>query len=290
MLEAQQDTTPAPEAAIPPTDAPEPEAGTDAPEAAAEAPPKPEPEQSRPAKTGLQRRIDELTRQRHEAERQLETERLERFRMEAQQAAVQRVQAIDAREPSPDQYETTSDYLRAHANWASQRAIEVFDARAAVQQSEEMARQAAEHRRQSEMQATMQGHMQTMEQKLGKGPEKYADFVEVLTNPDLPSSMGTPLFDAVMASDNAVDIAYALGKNPAEYERLLRLSMQNPAAAFKEVLTMDMKFGGASKTTTAPPPPPDIKGNAPVHKDPNDMPYEEFVKWRRRSIAARKSR
>lgn len=257
-----------------------------------EAPPPPEPseEESRQAKSGLQKRIDELVRARHEAERQLNAERLERLREQAQVQAIQRVQAIDAKEPQPDQFETTTDFLSAHSRWASERAITVFESRQSIQQTEQLVKQSEEAQQQAQVQALRAQQAAQLDVKLGEGAKKYKDFIQVLTNPELPSSIGSPLFDAVMASDNAVDIAYSLGKNPAEYERLLRLSFQNPAMAFKEVLRLDQRFSGASKPTATPPPPPQIGKSAPGHKDPSQMTDEEWMKWRDRDVQKRASR
>lgn len=280
---------------------PESQAGDDAPKVEADASAAPEggeqkadegdtkPEESpKPApKSGLQRRIDELTYKAREAQRQLDEERTQRLRDQAQSQAVQRMQAIDAQEPRIDQYETVSEFAAAHARWAGARTLELTRAYEEVQGAERLAKDAEDERKNAQTQVQREAQAQVLEEKLGQGTKKYKDFVEVLTNPDLPSSIGSPLFDAVMASDNAVDIAYALGKNPDEYERLLRLSYRNPAAAFKEVLTLDQRFSGASKTTKAPPPPPQLKGTPPVAKRLEDADYDEFVRIRRKQIAAR---
>jgi len=253
-------------------------------------PPEPTDEAAKQAKSGLQKRIDELVKARHEAERQLNAERLERLREQAQAQAIQRMQAIDAKEPQPDSYETTTDFLSAHARWASERSITLFESRQSIQQTEQLVKQSEDAQQQAQVQALRAQQAATLDEKLGQGAKKYKDFIEVLTNPELPSSIGSPLFDAVMASDNAVDIAYSLGKNPAEYERLLRLSFQNPAMAFKEVLKLDQRFSGASKPTATPPPPPQIGKSAPGHKDPSQMTDEEWMKWRDRDIRKRASR
>lgn len=248
---------------------------------------KPEPPKPEPPKSGLQRRIDELTWRAREAQRQLEEERTQRLRQEAQSLAVQRMQAIDAQEPRLDQFETQSDFVSAHARWSNARMLELIKANQEVESAERIAKQAEEQAQSAQSEAARAEKAQLLEEKLGQGTKKYKDFVEVLTNPALPSSIGSPLFDAVMAADNAVDIAYALGKNPDEYERLLRLSYRNPAAAFKEVLTLDQRFSGASKTTQAPPPPPQLKGTPPVAQRLEKASYDEFVRIRRKQIAAR---
>lgn len=290
---APQGDAPAPEGT------PESQAGEDAPRGDADANDAPEggepkakevdptPEPKHAPKSGLQKRIDELTYKAREAERQLEEERTQRLRDQAQSQALQRMQAIDAQEPRIDNYETVSEFAAAHARWAGARTLELTRAYEEVQNAERIAKQAEDGQKDAQNQVHRAAQAQVLEEKLGQGTKKYKDFVEVLTNPDLPSSIGSPLFDAVMASDNAVDIAYALGKNPDEYERLLRLSYRNPAAAFKEVLTLDARFSGASKTTQAPPPPPQLKGSPPVAKRLEDADYDEFVRIRRKQVAAR---
>lgn len=279
---------------------PESQAGDEAPKEEADAQAAPEggeakaegefqpPKPQSPPKSGLQRRIDELTYKAREAERQLEEQRTLRLREQAQALAVQRMQAIDSQEPRLEQFDTQSDFVSAHARWANARMLELIKSNNEVESAERIAKELEEGKKQADVQAVREANAQVLEEKLGQGTKKYKDFVEVLTNPDLPSSIGSPLFDAVMASDNAVDIAYALGKNPDEYERLLRLSYRNPAAAFKEILTLDQRFSGASKVTQAPPPPPAHKGQPPVAKRLEDASYDEFVRIRRKQIAARR--
>lgn len=271
-----------------PSQLPEGEApAPDSPQGDTSAPETPAPKDEPAAKSGLQKRIDQLVREKHEAQRALEAERLERLREQAQVEAIDQVRAIDQQEPKLDQFETTQDYMAAHARWASQRALTVMNAQANLKSAESLIQRMDEDQKAEQHRGRLTEVSRQIDQKLGPGVKKYADFAQVLGNPELQSSIGTPLFDAVMNSDNAVDIAYSLGKNPSEYHRLLELSMRSPMSAYKEILALDAKFSGASKVTSAPAPPPELKGTPPVQKRLADADYDEFVRIRRKQIAAR---
>lgn len=242
------------------------------------------------APSPLQARIDQLTRQRHEAERQAQAERAQREQLELQQRVARSVQEVDAQEPQPEQFQTLLDYQRAVANWSTQRALAIFEAKSAIQQHESQRSAAQEQERQQEAAARLHGEQQRIVEKLKDAPKKYPDFVQTVNNPDLPSSRGTPLFEAVMSADNAADISYSLAKNPAEYLRLLHASIQNPVQAFKEIAALDAKFSAASKSTGAPPPPPDLGGSSTVSGQPDPKDTEAWMKWRDADIKAKRKR
>lgn len=60
-------------------------------------------------------------------------------------------------------------------------------------------------------------------EKRDKALEKYADYEEVAERQDLQISM--PMAQAIATSDNGPDIAYHLGKNPKEAERIAAMVM-----------------------------------------------------------------
>lgn len=248
------------------------------------APQAPEPRSS------VQRRIDELVRARHEAERVAQAERAQREKLELEQRTSAQLREMEAQEPRPEQFSTLLDYQRAVADWSTRRGLAMFEAKAALQQHE--TRQADEQQRQqiAQAQVAAMAEQARIKAKLTGGEKKYADFQKVVHNPDLPPMLGTPLLEAVMSADNAADISYSLAKNPGEYVRLLQLSVQNPMLAFKEIAALDGKFSAASKTTGAPPPPPNLGGSSPQGEKPNPNDTEAWMKWRDAELKAQRRR
>jgi hypothetical protein len=82
--------------------------------------------------------------------------------------------------------------------------------------------------------------------------EKYDDFAQVAYNPALPIT--TVMAQTIQASEIGPDVAYYLGANPREAERISRLS---PYLQAKEIGKIEVKLTDnppVKKTTSAPPP------------------------------------
>ena len=82
--------------------------------------------------------------------------------------------------------------------------------------------------------------------------DKYDDFEQVAYNPKLPVT--TVMAEAIQYSDVGPDIAYFLGSNPKEAERISRLT---PYAQAKEIGRLEAKLVDSplvKKTSSAPSP------------------------------------
>jgi len=101
--------------------------------------------------------------------------------------------------------------------------------------------------------------------------EKYDDFEQVAYNQNLPIT--TVMAQTIQASDIGPDIAYHLGSNPREAERISRLS---PYLQAKEIGRIEAKLADSpapvKKTTNAPPPikPVTAKGTSASVYDTTD--------------------
>jgi len=87
---------------------------------------------------------------------------------------------------------------------------------------------------------------------------KYDDFEQVAYNPKLPITAA--MAEAIQESDVGPDVAYYLGSNPREADRISRLS---PLSQAKEIGKIEAKIATApvlKKTTSAPPPIAPISG------------------------------
>lgn len=267
----------APTQDAPITDAPASGEGTD--DAAPKAePPKPE------APTRLQKRIDDLTRQRYEEQRARESAEARLAQYERQQAQAQQFAQIDAQAPRIDQFNDLATYQMAMSNWTAQRSAAI-----ATAQWEERMQQMAQHQaRQAQEQFQHQQRITqenvVLDSKMASAAKKYPDFMQVVTSQDIASVRNTPLFSLILEADNAGDIAYALAKNPTEIDRLL--SLGHPAAMARAVFALDRQFSG-NAVTTAPPPPPSRNGSTAPSGQPDPKDTEAWMKWREADLKAK---
>lgn len=107
---------------------------------------------------------------------------------------------------------------------------------------------------------------------------KYPDFAQVTGNPNL--SITPAMAETIMDSDYGPDVAYHLGKNPAEAARISKL---NPVSQARELGRIEALVS-APKPATNPPPAPVKKVGAKTgggQKDPSKMTMAEYVAWRK---------
>jgi hypothetical protein len=131
--------------------------------------------------------------------------------------------------PKPEQFETTEAYLEA---LTERKASELFEKK--LQEVNAQQRQMAVERQVADDTASLKA----------AGAAKYADFNEVIGNPDLPIT--DAMVNAMMAIDSGSDVAYYLGKNPHEAARIAQLP---PTSQAREI-------GQLAKKVVAPPPSP----------------------------------
>jgi len=219
------------------------------------------PEPAPAADDGVQKRINEITRKRREAEREAA---YWRGRAEAQASAPATPNTPEAPEApvelDPDDFQTYADYHKAvAARTAEQLRKEDENRRAA----EEKSRQDAEFIGQ-----------------INSGRTKYSDFDDVaLGHPYLSQEM----LDA-SRGENLDDILYHLGKNPKEAQRIYLLPPgQQSREVFKLVGRLSVGVAPPKpKPTNAPTPPVTVDGASPVEKpDDKKSQKELFAKWER---------
>lgn len=235
-------------------------------------------EQAIRKKPWFQRRIDEITKQRHEAERR--AERLEQMMQQIiertptgqppgqQQAPPQAPPDFQATRPAPtrEQYEFDENrYLEAVVDWR----IEQREAKA------------MHERRVAEQQQAQQGFVTYFEERrtkcLEEGRTKYPDYEQVVFSLP-PQVMNHELAVAIFETGSPADIAYHLGKNPAEAERLSKLP---PLKKAIELGRLETKITQATRPTSqAPPPPNPVGGRTPAGKSESAMTMDEWLKAR----------
>ena len=175
-----------------------------------------------PAKTFSQEEVDALVAKRLAKEQR-------KWERKLQQPATPAVPSVPREVPPADQFESVEAYAQA---LAEKRAAELVQQREVQQQQAQV----------------LESHRDREE----SAREKYDDYEDVVYNPKLAI---TPIMaQTIQASDMGPDVAYYLGTNPKEAERIARL----PAIAqAKEIGRLEAKIASAppvKRTTSAPTP------------------------------------
>lgn len=194
-----------------------PEEAQNAPEVV-ETPPEPQPEEKKFTQAELDTMIGKrLAREQRKWERE-------------QSAKLADLQAKQTKEVAPlDEFESPEQYAEALAEQKAQQLIAQRDAqrhRAAIDE--------AYHEREEEARV------------------KYDDFEQIAYNPRLPIT--NVMAETIKASDTGPDLAYYLGSNPKEAERISRLS---PFLQAKELGKIEVKLASdppSKKVSSAPAP------------------------------------
>lgn len=148
---------------------------------------------------------------------------------QAKLAEMQTKSRVQAELPPPDQFESTEAYAEALAERRAQQLIEQ--------------REAA--KRQNEI-------LEVYHDKEEEVRTKYDDFDQVAYNPQLPIT--DVMAETIRASEVGPEVAYFLGSNPKEADRISRLS---PFLQAKEIGKIEAKLADAppvKKTSSAPAP------------------------------------
>lgn len=175
-----------------------------------------------PAKTFSQEEVDALVAKRLAKEQR-------KWERKLQQPATPAVPPVPKEIPPADQFESVEAYAQA---LAEKRAAELVQQREVQQQQAQV----------------LESHRDREE----SAREKYDDYEDVVYNPKLPI---TPIMaQTIQASDMGPDVAYYLGTNPKEAERIARM----PAIAqAKEIGKIEAKLTSSppvKRTTSAPTP------------------------------------
>ena len=142
----------------------------------------------------------------------------------------ERVQPVVQQAPvTPEQFASNEDYVEALAD----------------QRAEQKIAEREQRKQQAEM-------LETYHDKEEEVRAKYDDFEQVAYNPNL--TITTVMAQSIQASDNGPEVAYHLGANPREAERISRLS---PIMQAKEIGKIEAQLTAnppIKKTSNAPAP------------------------------------
>lgn len=154
----------------------------------------------------LQPRIDELTRARHEAEREAAY-----WKGVAESGkGTPSAKADAAEKPTPDKFSDHNEYVEALAEWKADQRIE-----AALSKRDAEAKQ-AQQRVERETRAS------TWNERQAKFAETAPDFAEVLESANTP--IPSHVMEALLESEQGPALAYHLAKNPDAAQRIASMS------------------------------------------------------------------
>ena len=180
----------------------------------------PEVAENQPAKTFSQEELDAAIGKRLAREQR---------KWEREQAARQTVPVVSKEVPSIDNFESTDAYAEALA----------------LRKAEELLAQRDRQKEQAEI-------VEAYSEREEKARDKYDDFEDVVYNPKL--RITDVMAETIQYSDLGPDLAYWLGTNPKEAERIARLS---PILQAKEIGKIEVRLSDnppVKKTTSAPTP------------------------------------
>jgi hypothetical protein len=180
----------------------------------------PEVAENQPVKTFSQEELDAAIGKRLAREQR---------KWEREQAARQTVPVAPKEMPSIDNFESTDAYAEALA----------------LRKAEELIAQRDRQKEQAEI-------VEAYGEREEKARDKYDDFEDVVYNPKL--RITDVMAETIQYSDLGPDLAYWLGSNPKEAERIARLS---PILQAREIGKIEVRLSDnppVKKTTSAPTP------------------------------------
>lgn len=112
-----------------------------------------------------------------------------------------------------------------------------------------------------------------------KGATEFKDFDTAVANLQLVG-MNREFLELVSSSDVGEKIIYTLGQDFEQAERFARLP---PLQMARELAKLEIKLSEPpkKKVSSVPSPISTISGTTTGAKDPGDIPFDEYLKWRR---------
>lgn len=219
-------------------------------------------------KPWFQKRFNELTQKRYAAEREAE-----RLRKELEDARKQRTEQKPPEQSQQTQY-TRPKPTREQFNFDEDQyipALIAWEIEQSQTQVETRRQQEREQQTQHQAQAEFDQKVDTMNVN---GMGKYSDWRDVVwTVP--PPIFHQELVKAITESPMGADIAYHLGKNLQEAERISKLS---PYAMAAEIGKLELKISNPEKKTTKAPPPVNPVGGRGMATSELD-PSKDTLAW-----------
>jgi hypothetical protein len=247
----------------------------------------------------IQPRINELTRARHEAERQAAYWRgIAEARATAATPSPAPAPAARPPKPTKDQFESYDDYVEALTDWKTEERVSVALTKVNQNIEERQSRQTAAQK-ESERTSVWQQRQEAVQAAI-------PDYLDVVANSDVP--IAKHVGDLLLDSEHGPALAYKLAKDPALAEKLNGMSERQAAIQLGRLeATLEAAAPAPAPTTAAPNAPAQTpapaqavrvsKAPAPPNALPGSrtpattpdlskLPMDEYVKARKSQGAA----
>lgn len=230
--------------------------------------------ETQPKKNGFKKRIDKLTKRNSEYENrimQLEALVNANNNNANNNKKPDEIVVKDLKEPSIDDFEEYSDYIKALTKYEVNQENKALKAK----QEEELIQKEAE-------QITQKYRERVEDAKKRYGQDNWNKLNKI----DLP--MSVYIRSEIMQSEIGPDVLYYLYNNLEENKRINSLT---PAGQIKELTKLELKISNKlserkatakkDNISNAPAPvkPLSSKTDGTTFKDPNKMSYQEYKKW-----------
>lgn len=182
-------------------------------------------------------------------------------------------------EPKREQFNSYEEFIEARAAYKAEKVAEE-KARKIIDESRKKSEQERTQSEQAEVNAKFDAHYQ-------KAADEIEDFEDVMSDQESVASLGRVFGPSkhlmtqaiIEAGDKGPLILYHLAKNPAEVERIAKLS---PAKQVAAIVALEEKVAKPAKQPSkAPEPIRPVGTRGEAAKDPSKMTQEEFNEWRR---------
>lgn len=221
------------------------------------------PDPATPPKDTVQKRIDELTKKRRDAERLADNEKAKRLELEQELEKLRAAQGQDGK-PRPEDFDTEAEFLEALTDWKLD------------QKAQKSTKEATEGKEKEEIKKTSE----ELDAKFERGRKKHADFDTLVLADNLKIS--PVMVDTILFSDAAEDVLYYLGQHPDESAKIAALPPLRVAHELGKIEARLTAPPPRKKTTQAPDPITPVTTTAVGDKDPATMTPKEYRAWRER--------
>lgn len=227
-----------------------------------------EPEEG--SKNKVQKRIDQLTREKYEERR-------------AKEALEQRLKELEQSKPKPEpikppkyeDFDSDEAYNAANADYLATLAAEKLDSREAAKRQE---------LEQSERLKEQAERTTKYVEKLQAEAAQYEGIMDKLNDPlfaSITQQMDSELIGLIQTSEKATALTYHLATNIEDADRLSRIS---PVQAARELALIEARLETPkpNKISNAPDPIKPIGSNESATINPDKMTTEAWMEWRQK--------
>jgi len=216
----------------------------------------------------IQKRIDEITKARREAERERDF-----WRLQAEQRAAAETQQSVGQKPTLEQFDYDQEqYLEALADYKLQSKLAEKEAQSRTQQVN-----------QNEFQ-----EVQQFKQREYEVMSEFPDYQQKVYANDVPIT--DTMAKAIRVDENGARVAYFLATYKDIAYRVANLSPREQFLAIGDIsekINQATSASAAGKVSNAPNPVPSVSSRGATAKSPDKMSMDEWMKWRSKQLSKR---